>query len=156
MTQPSKAEWDALATELGGRFGFAHLRADGYLVALRKEQVSETRLQIAVYVDGWMRGEWMKHVEREEELADIPRRFCRLMRKQKMKGKELRLWEKICGRRECRKRGYYDPWLQVSPYWNSSRSLIAHLKRRNQDIEILDYDTYKTALEAKGETTASA
>ena len=149
MTRPTKAEWEDLATELGGRFGFAHLRADGYLVTLDKVQVSETRLQIAVCVDGYMRGEWCQRVEREEELADIPRRFCRLIRRQKMKGNMLKLYEKMHGKRECRKRGYYDPWFQTTPFWNRARSLITHLKRHNQDIEILDLDTYRAALTAK-------
>lgn len=66
----TKEEWAALGKELGSVFGRAELLIDGYTVNFEVQQL-KMRLLIAVYVGGWMRGDWL--LKKTEEAT----RFCR-------------------------------------------------------------------------------
>lgn len=66
----TKEEWAALGKELGSVFGRAELLIDGYTVNFEVQQ-HKMRLVIAVFVNGWMKGEWL--TKKTEECT----RFCR-------------------------------------------------------------------------------
>jgi hypothetical protein len=152
MTQPTKTEWAGVASTLVQIYEFVHLRCDGYLVSASLERTGRNTLQIVVYVDGTSRGAWVQRAEKPEEIDDIPRRFCRLGRRSRMKKKELEIWEKLDGKRKCRELGRYDPIYTTSPLWNSPAAFIRHLKKHNREIEILTPQEYESAMKAKKET----
>ncbi|WP_275100123.1 hypothetical protein [Sedimenticola hydrogenitrophicus] len=155
MNQPTKEQWDEVAKEMDRLFGSVYLRCDGYLVSTHLERDSKTnRLYIIVYVDGGFKGEWIEVVDDPEEFSDIPKRFCRHVSRQRRSAKDLKLCEKLYGKRECRKRGYYDRRYLSRADWLKPMPLIRHLKKHNTDIEVLTYETYKAALDAKREAQA--
>ncbi|MEJ1381364.1 MAG: hypothetical protein RPT95_10420 [Candidatus Sedimenticola sp. (ex Thyasira tokunagai)] len=147
MSQPTKEQWAEIAKQLDCQLRPVYLRCDGYLVQAELSRV-ERSLKIVVYVNGWFKGAWIQIVTNPDELAEEPRRFWRHSKRQPIKAKELKLWEKIVGKRECRKRGYYTPRLIPSPHWNTPGSFIRHLKKHNESIEILNHETYMAAIDA--------
>lgn len=66
----TKDQWTALEQELSSVFGRVELAVDGHAVTL-EVQKHKMRLVIAVFVGGWMRGEWLS--KKTEEAT----RFCR-------------------------------------------------------------------------------
>ncbi len=147
ITQPTKEQWEEIAKDMNSLFGSARLKVDGYLVSTRLERDKNNRLYIAIYVNGYFRGKWFEFVDNPEEFSDIPKRFCRHRSRQRMSAKELKLWEKALGKRECRKRGYYDRKYHSEPIWPKPGPLIKHLKKYNTNIQPLTREEYLAELE---------
>lgn len=145
--QPSKAQWDEIAERLDQLYGAIYLRCDGYLVGAMLGRVGTNHLAITVTVNGWtLKGEWLPLYGRE--MSEEARRFWRPKRRQKMSLRQLKLYEKLYGKRECQRRGYYEPTVWPMPLWLRPRPFIAHLKKNNQRIEIIDSETYYAAVKA--------
>ncbi len=148
MSQPSKQEWDDFKQALSGRWGHKHLLCDGYLVAVNIEMCKKRSLHYAIYVNGKMRGEWVTCVN-EDELDQLPeesRRFC-MHNKKGRSTKEIKQYERLFGKRECKKRGLYKKMIIPLPYWKSINSLIAHFKKHNESISIITYDEYQEKID---------
>lgn len=142
---PTKAQWDEIAKRLDSQWSPVYLRCDGYLVSAQLVRTNANRLEICVGVNGWMyKGVWIGN---DWETHEEPRRFWRRTKRQGISAKHLKLYEKLLGKRECRARGYYEPFVRPSPFWLRPRSFIAHLRKYSARIEILDYDTYSLARE---------
>lgn len=145
--QPTKEQWDEIAKRLDALYASVYLRCDSYLVCAALERIGTNQLAIGVAVNGWaLKGEWLPLGDRE--MSEEARRFWRPKKRQKWTRKELKLWEKVHGKRECRRRGYYEPHIWPEPIWLRPRPFIAHLQKHNQRIEILDYETYRAEVEA--------
>ncbi len=147
MTQPTKEQWEEVAEDMNSMFGSAYLKCDGYLLSTRLERDKNNRLYIAVYVNGYLRGKWVEFVDDPEKFSDIPMRFCRHRSRQLMSSKELKFWEKLIGKRECKKKGYYKRKYYSEPYWPKPGPFIKHLKKHNTDIQILIREEYLKELE---------
>jgi hypothetical protein len=152
VSQPTREQWDQLRQELRSIYGTGYLHCDDYLVSLQWERVAKGRqtYALAVYVDGWIKGEWMVFGKDEDaEIPDIPRRFYRPSKRQRYPSKDIKQMEKILGKRRTKAWGYYDKKLSCMPYWNTLDTCIRHLVKHNQGIEILTHEAYEAALEAK-------
>lgn len=146
--QPTKEQWAKIAEELNSLYSGVYLRCDGYLVSASLRRTSKLKLNIVVGVNGWeIRGEWFPSPSNGRAMSEEARRFRFQSRRQKYSTKQLRSLEKIWGKRECRKRGFYDLFIWPTPEWNSANSLIRHLKANNDSIEIIDYETYSKEVE---------
>lgn len=147
--KPDKQQWEQVLKTLDSLFGDVYLRCDGYLVEASLGRVTGNRLKISVFVDGYIRGEWMGIFGSIDEMGDEARRFWFHATRRRMTPKELKSWEKIIGKRRCRERGYYGKYIYPTPFWNSARSFVRHLIKHNESIEILDRVTYREALEQR-------
>lgn len=145
--QPSKAEWDEIEKKLDRQLVQVYLRCDGYLIAAGMVRVGQS-LRIVVYVDGWVRGKWMGLFDTIDEMPDEARKFYRHRSRQRIRAKELKAWEKILGKRECKRRKMYDKIYITTPEWLRPRPLINQLKVQCDSIQILTYEQYKPAVEA--------
>lgn len=132
MTQPTAEQWKALETGLYRSFGYAELDCDGYKLSLRKCQVSENRLAIQVYVDGWYRGEWhLKDCEERRRFFCPEQRAVYTGRYRKALAKMSKRARKELGIDIDEKWTFYAAtWLRFAP-------LRQHLKRKNESIEIV-------------------
>ncbi|MEJ1358311.1 MAG: hypothetical protein RPU42_14490 [Candidatus Sedimenticola sp. (ex Thyasira tokunagai)] len=147
MSQPTKEQWAGIAKQLNCQCDTVFLRCDGYLVHACLDRVKMS-LKIVVYVNGWLKGEWCKTVTDPTALPEESRRFWFHTKRHLWTTKQLKSWEKIIGKRECRKRGYYTPRIFPLPHWNSANSFIRHIKKHNESIEILNHETYMAAIDA--------
>lgn len=144
--QPTKQQWDEIAERLDCLMSPVYLRCDGYLVTAHMVRTRKNSLGISVGVNGYLyKGIWFGEGWKEHE---EPRRFWRRTTRQRMKAKELKLWEKLLGKRKCKAKGYYEPIIHANPIWLRPRSFIAHLRKHNERIEVIDYDTYAAEVEA--------
>lgn len=140
---PTKEQWAKIVEDLNSLYIVVYLRCDGYLVSASLRRTSKLKLSIVVGVNGWeIKGEWLPSPSKGRAMSEEAQRFWFQSRRQKYSAKQLQSLEKIWGKRECRKRGLYDPFIFPTPEWNSANSLIRHLKANNDSIEIIDYETY--------------
>jgi len=142
MSQPTKAEWDQVAKDLDSFWKPVFFLCDGFYV--RYSMVRwKNKLIIDVYVNGYMKGSWYGM---NDEMSEEARRFWRPSVRAKYKPKELKFWEKLHGKRECKKRGMYDKIIYPFPCWNKPAPLIRHLIKHNKDIQIIDSKTHEEAV----------
>jgi hypothetical protein len=147
MAKPTQQQWDAAKSELSGVFGRAYFLIDGYKVAAVVKQ-NKMRLMITVYVNGEIDGEnvWHGWDSDIEQMPEIARRFYTL--KSKGEGqKKIKQYEKVLGKRRAKKMGIYKRYVFAWPYFSTAGAFIAHIKKHNEDIQIVDYDTHKAALD---------
>lgn len=142
MSTPTKADWAIIEKKLDQIFRPVYLLCDGYYVRYELTRM-KNRLVIGTYVNGYIKGEWF---DTDEKMSEEARRFCRLSVHAKHKPKELKMWEKILGKRECKKRDMYGKYVFPNPVWNRPRPLINHLIKHNENIEIIDYETHNNAI----------
>lgn len=126
-------KWQQLEEKLQGVFGSATILAGGHEVSLQKRLDGE-KLVIEVGVDGWIKGAWSS-VDRQGEPKHPEGRFYRPLRSRVWPLKQYKELKKVFGKKEADRMTALRT-VVVSPYWNSPRSLISHLKRHFPDLEI--------------------
>lgn len=142
----TKGQWDDLKSRVNTMFSGVFLLCDGYLVSARLER-NKMKLYIAVFVNGYMKGKdcWSGKKSEVEQMSDIARKFhSRKIVRQP--AKEIKQWEAILGKRECKKRGIYDGRIYTVPYFASAAGFIAHIRKHCQSIEEISYDEYQQRL----------
>lgn len=150
MSTPTKEQWDEVAETLDSQFDGVYLRCDNYLVhaCLRRMKM---KLVISVYVNGYFKGEWFG---KDDEMSEEARRFWRPSVRALHSAKYIKLFEKIDGKRKCKKNGIYDKYTWPIHYWNRPRPFIRHLIKHNEHIEIIDHETYEAGIKALKEEAA--
>lgn len=151
MGTPTKEQWAEIAERLDQLFGNVYLRCDGYLVHAALGRIGKNRLAIIVYVNGMISGAWVSG----KEVAEEARRFWCRRSKSLLPAKRVRAVERDIGKRVAKKYGLRDKFVYYEPFWSRPLPLIRHLRKHNQDIEILDYRTYAAELEAHKAQEAS-
>lgn len=138
MTTLSKAQWSAIEKELSGYFGAVELVCDGYKVTAVIEPIAKLKQGICVYVNGYIRGEWMKgEVDEARKFHREMKRFLypaskRAEAKTKLKSRRLhaslREWYAGVAERSV------STW---APYWTSATAFTRHLRKTCTDIELV-------------------
>ncbi|WP_110678763.1 hypothetical protein [Salinicola sp. RZ23] len=123
-----------LEAQLQGVFGSAKIRVNGREVTFQK-RLDREKLVIQVGVDGWIKGEWSL-VDIQGEPKHPEGLFYRPMRSRVWPLKQYKSLRKIFGKREADKMTALRI-VAVSPYWNSPRSLISHLRKHFPDLELV-------------------
>lgn len=135
----TKEQWATVKTQLGHPWGRAGLMIDGYRITLEVRRVSATaiRYEIAVFVNGSIKGEYLMN-DCEER-----RRFYRPIVKKYHSKKERESLLKI-GRktlqRWAKENKLFDPdatYTIYGPSWGTFDPLRRHLEANNDSIELL-------------------
>ena len=126
-------KWKELEKSLQGVFGSATIHADGHEVTLLKRLDGE-KLVIQVGVDGWIKGAWSM-VDGKGEPKHPEGRFYRPMRSRAWPLKQYKDLRKVFGKRKADEMTALRT-MALSPYWNSPRSLVSHLKKHFPDLEL--------------------
>ncbi|WP_046079661.1 hypothetical protein [Halomonas sp. HG01] len=127
------SKWQQLEERLQGVFGGATILADGHEVSLQKRLDGE-KLVIQVGVDGWIKGAWTD-VDDQGNPTHPEGRFYRPVRRRLYQLKEYKELRKVFGKRKADEMTALRTMI-VSPYWNSPRPLISHLKKHFPDLEL--------------------
>ena len=138
---PTKEQWEEIARQLDRMFVPIFLRCDSYIIQAGMVRSRKNTLKIAIYVDGFIRGKWTDGKD------DEPKRFWRPITRSKYTAKYIKAMEKIYGKRKCKASGYYEKRTHYLPEWNRPMPLIRHLKKHNENIEVLGYEAYKAELD---------
>lgn len=135
----TKEEWNEAESRLSTIYGIVKMKIDGYDVTISYVKESPTKFCLAVYVDGYIKGEWIAND------CDIRRRFYRCYEKQLFNSKQKKdMFKGFTKRqrerfeRENHNMMYYTVY---SPYFGSFRTLKAHLIKNNKSIELVKEGT---------------
>lgn len=128
----TKEEWKALEMELQFNYGRAKLLIDGFEVSFQVTQ-DKMRLVICVYVNGWMKGEWL--VKKTEEAT----RFCRPVTFSVYKPSDIKKLTAGMSKASIKQ------WMpdlskklvHYTSYWLSFGALKRHLIANNKVIEVV-------------------
>lgn len=122
----TKKDWKIVEQRLKSIYGYVELLVDEYRVSLKLIQVSMTKNEIIVFVNGHLRSEWLfedceerrrffsRHEKRlytSSELKDVPRRYKKELEQKK--------------------------YITYSAHWTSFRNLKNHLEANNKAIELV-------------------
>lgn len=128
-------DWEKVENKLSYPFGGVKLRIDGHVidVMVEKEGPKSLKYVLAVYVDGYIKGEWLTND------CDIRRKFyyksTRSLITAKMRNSpELKKLKKA-QKEELEKKYQYETFY---PYFTSFKTLKAHLTKNNDSIELID------------------
>lgn len=147
MSRLSKDEQSEIAERLENFWASVFLRCDGYLVKARLQRVSTNRLVIVVFVDGWIKGEWMSFDP--EKVSEEAKRFFRPSSRALYNAKEIKKYEKALGKRKCKKFGVYQKVVIPVPGWSRPMPFIRHVLKMNKSVELIDRETYENELKIK-------
>ncbi len=150
VSKPTKEQWDEVAEKLDSQFDGVYLRCDGYLVYATLGRM-KMKLVIYVYVNGYFKGEWYG---RDDEMSEEARRFWRPSVRAHYPAKYIKFYEKLYGKRKCKKKGIYDKYIWPFHWWNRPLPFIRHLIKYNDNIEIIDRETHVTGIKALKEEVA--
>lgn len=135
----TKQQWEMVQKSLHLVSGWAKLQCDNYKVDLHKVQVTDSRLTIAIYVDGWRKGAWLL------EDCEERRRFY-----QKKKGflfpKKVRdACIKRFGKKAAERDGVMKAFDSYRWEWGDFKKLKAHLIANNTEITLIDCSEMRRA-----------
>jgi len=153
----TKVQAEEIKEKVSGRYGAVYLRCDNYLVTAKVEQ-QKMKLVIAVYVNGWMKGAdiWTGRAGDFSEMPELAKRFY-YRRKHPVNTKHQATLLKIWGKKDFNEKRLSEAWYTCIPWFNSPAGFVTHLKKYNESIQILEYETYLNELGyfAKGDGNAA-
>lgn len=126
-----KEDQEKVAAELRYPFGRVELQCDQYKVSLHVKPFGERRQTIAVYVDGWIKGEWL--LSDCEQRRRFMRRRERFLRSPKARADLL----KAFGKREFKKQRFDRKWESYLPYWDSVTAMLRQFHATCASVELL-------------------
>lgn len=135
-------KWKQLEQRLSGWMGKAEIRADGYEVIFVKRMDKSEKLVIETYINGQIKGEWMK-AEKEKPLYPEAR-FWFPRKASAWKKKAYPQLKRLHGKKKADQMTT-PKVIMFSPVWGSARTLIAHLKRNFPDLELIDEQAKQSA-----------
>lgn len=132
-TSLSKADWAAVEKELSVPYGGVKLLADGHAISLNVVPIKKLRFSIGVYIDGWIKGEWMK-VD-----SEIGAKFWHPCKMQLFSARDFAEMRRKFGKRyENEMRKKHPPKLCLySPHWPSVTAFRRHIAKTCRDIRLV-------------------
>jgi hypothetical protein len=133
MTQE---DWDALKAQMETPYGVMKLQCDQFELTLVQEVSSKSRSwSTAVYVDGFIKGEWISAQDGQPKCEEA-RRFLRKVSRALYSKKDIDTRRRILGKREATKLAEVK-YVCFLPNWKSFSSLKKHLIANNDSIRVL-------------------
>lgn len=133
MSKLTKEQWDEIEKQLSGTFGYVKLMVDGYNVSLSIEPIKKLRLAICIYVNGFInfKGD-EEHLEIQRRFWSVRKRFVYSAKYRKYAKRQSRATRKMLGSDENQTIEQHLPW------FNSFKTLKAHLIKNNESIELIE------------------
>jgi len=132
----TKEEWQEVEKALGGIYGRAKIKADGFEVVFSRRLVSKNRLAIVTYVDGYMKGVWI------DAGTEYPEQRClRPASRYMCKPKERASLKKLGKRLRSSLGPAFDPdrkWHYFEVSWHSVAQIRRHYQKTFQSLELLE------------------
>lgn len=138
MAKLSKAQKDELIERLSTPYATLELDCDGYRIGFQAQRDGKSGLRfvLAVFVNGWMKGEWM--------FFDKPcpeQKFMRRIDKPLFTKKEQAQWVKMDVALGMKRKDAIakaaKTLTHMSPYFPSGRAAILHLCRVCEEIKVV-------------------
>ncbi|SOD42308.1 hypothetical protein [Nitrosovibrio sp. Nv4] len=134
----TKDQWQKIETELSSPYGNVKLRCDGYEITASIQRLKPLQSCIAVYVDGWIKGEWMNGKdERALKFYCEKKRF--LWSVQNRSEAKKKLLNRRLGKflKDFYKKMVESSFSVWEPYWTSPKAFCRHIRKTCQSIELV-------------------
>lgn len=132
----TKEDWKKVEEGLKSQFKSVSLKCDGYIVSLSLRRIDTMKLGIAVYVNGWFRGEWFV-----KELSEEARRFFPSRYKAVYSVKEKKFYGHYpFGKKYCKEHNINlsEKREMKGFFWTSVTALKRHFIKHNKEIELVE------------------
>lgn len=146
----TKEQWEEINNKLCGSWGIVKLRVDGFDVCLEVRMVAERKYAIAVFVNGFIKGEdrLISVPSDPKEPTEIAKRFYQVHKRYIHPRKYRDEVKKIAKSRSRDTREFSQSlaatadsvMIWCDPIWNSFRALKRHLIKNNTSIELAPVD----------------
>lgn len=137
MAMPTKEQWAAVEAELSSVFGSVEFRADGYTVRALVKPISPLKCGIAIYIDGWLRGEWVNGEAPEaRKFLQEKKRYLHSAKAREEAKKQLR--KRLPGELKQLWRDTAEATISYWwPYWTSPKAMTRQWRETCTSIEII-------------------
>jgi len=133
----TKEQWTQIEAEAGLQFGRVKLLCDGHTISTEVQR-DKMKLVVAVYVDGYIKGEWMSQdCEIRRKFYCEVKRFAwnKKMRDWYIKESKSRLWTKEQrAEHAAEAKKTHSCWM---PCWPNAKALCRHIRKTCTSIEIV-------------------
>ncbi len=124
----SKEQWDKVESELSGTFGSALFKLGDHEISIQRVRKSESTTVLAVYIDGYIKGEWFTKQETQPSCLKL------VWRKRSLsiyKPAEIKKIIKTFGKREAKKcfPKLYEKKEFFDCHFSTAKSLVRQYKR---------------------------
>lgn len=138
MTSITKEQWQKIEEELSQHYVNVIFNYKGHEVKINRVRVSESVTNLVVWIDGKINNNWgCYHILTElgagdSGLNDVPTIISDVWRnrtKSKQSLKDVKYYEKMHGKRWCKKMGIYDKRKYYEPLFPKSSVLVRQFKK---------------------------
>lgn len=131
-------QWEKIEKALSYPYQSVKLRCDGYEVhAVVKSD--NMKLVIVLYIDGWMKGEWLKdESEMGVKFFDRKTKYLSKPKERASAFKQMNNKRLPSDLRAIFKRIYESQYSYFSPVWTSARSFCRHIRKTCNEIELME------------------
>lgn len=147
MSMPTREQWAEFETRADNLYSTVKLDCDGFVLTVRKEIVAKNRMAIGVYVNGWIKGEWLGVEKPNCPEQRFMRPVARFVHNVKFRKDML----KLLGKRRYAAENFDRKITLFWSTWPSGAALRRHLVKTCKCIRILD-DTNQVSVEESAKT----
>lgn len=134
----TKEQWAEIERELSGLFGRVELLCDGYKVVANIATIAALRQGIVVYVDGFVRGEWMKgEAEEARKFHREMKRYLYPAKVRALAAKKAKNRQLPADLRKIFQRHATESFSTWAPYWTNAKAFTRHLRKTCADISVV-------------------
>jgi hypothetical protein len=126
----TKDDWKEVEDKWDNLYSVIRFKVDGYDLQLQP-QIYKSRLVHVVYINDWIKGEWMN------EKCEEGRRFYRIKESFLYDSKFRKDMLKICGKKRYKQENYDRKHRSFYAEWYSFSAFKRHLVANNKNIEFL-------------------
>lgn len=133
-------DWQKVDETLKQQFKTVHLMCDGYEVTLTLCQISQFKLAIIPYVNGWFKGEWFTRGNESEEAC----RFYPTHYINRYSAREKKFYTtQPFSKKYCKEHGINlkERKEHKGSVWDSFSALKRHFTKHNKSIELIEGKT---------------
>lgn len=134
----TKEQWEEIEKSLSRPYGGVKLRCDGHDVSAIV-MTDKMKLVIEVYVDGFIKGEWLLN-EHEIGVKFYEKKTKYTLRQKEREEARKNMNNKRLGKdlREMFKRHYEDKFSYYLPSWTNAKSFCRHIRKTCKSIELIE------------------
>jgi hypothetical protein len=136
----SKEQWKAIEAELKGSWVQVTFKLHGHEIYITRERKSESATVLSVYIDGAIKGVWMKQLDEIDPADEFMNKVVKQVHFHKFAAKwnkkqldHIAKFKRSFGVKEARKVFGTDPekagWTYLVPYFGSSATLVRQFKK---------------------------
>ncbi|MBL8500670.1 MAG: hypothetical protein JNL77_08845 [Nitrosomonas sp.] len=131
-------QWSKVERRLSSQLGSVKLQCDGHEV-FAVVKTDKMKLVIVLYIDGWMKGEWLKdESEMGIKFFSKKTKYLSTQKERASALKQMNNKRLTSDLRAMFKRIYEAKYSYFTPVWTSAKSFCRHIRKTCATIELME------------------